>query len=369
MTEFFVLCAAMLVAALLMLLRPLVRGALPQGDGEAARPATGAAVALAVVLPLAAAAVYALVSNYPWQDPRLLGAGAQTAHQQGAGSMDEATRSLEARLAQSPDDLEGWQMLARTYLVTGQPAKAASALERALELAGGDDPDIELDLAEALVVSADPSVQDRARSIVDAALAANADNGKALWYSGVIALRSGDEETARQRWLRMSEQEMPDEIRAMVNEQLAALGVEAPASAPVGERGPMMAAASPPVAPDAAPATGRMLNVSVSVDPALASKLPPGTPLFVSARQPGIPGPPLAAVRLTTDVMPVTVTLSDANSMIEGRNLSSVEDVEIVARVALGGSVMTSSGDLIGNVIHAKGSAPDLTVVIDQVAP
>jgi cytochrome c-type biogenesis protein CcmH len=368
-TEFLVLCGAMLVAALLMLLRPLVRGAPPSSEGESLRPSTGAAVALALVLPLGAAAVYALVSNYPWQDPRLLGDRAQTAHQQGAGSMDEVTEKLEARLAQNPEDLEGWQMLARTYLLTGQPAKAANALERALALTGGGNPDLELDLAEALVVSADPSVQDRAKAFVDAALEADPDNGKALWYSGVIALRSGDEATARQRWMRMSEQDLPEEIREMVNEQLAALGVEVPGSAPAAARGPMVAAATPSAAPDAAPPTGRMLNVSVNVDPALAAQLRPGTPLFVSARQPGIPGPPLAAVRLTTDAIPVTVTLSDANSMIEGRNLSSVEDVEIVARVALGGSVMTTSGDLIGSVVHAKGSAPDLTVVIDQVAP
>jgi cytochrome c-type biogenesis protein CcmH len=346
-TEFLVLCGAMLVAALLMLLRPLVRGAPSSSKGESLRPSTGAAVALALVLPLGAAGVYALVSNYPWQDPRLLGDRAQTAHQQGAGSMDEVTEKLEARLAQNPEDLEGWQMLARTYLLTGQAAKAANALERALAVTGGGNPDLELDLAEALVVSADPSVQDRAKAFVDAALEADPDNGKALWYSGVIALRSGDEETARQRWMRMSEQDLPEEIREMVNEQLAALGVEVPGSAPAAARGPMVAAATPSLAP----------------------KLRPGTPLFVSARQPGIPGPPLAAVRLTSDAIPVTVTLSDANSMIDGRNLSSVEDVEIVARVALGGSVMTTSGDLIGSVIHAKGSAPDLTVVIDKVAP
>jgi hypothetical protein len=57
--------------------------------------------------------------------------------------------------------------------------------------------------------------------------------------------------------------------------------------------------------------------------------LKPGTTLFVSARQPGIPGPPIAAVRLNADQLPTTVTLSDANTMIEGRNLSSVDDVEV----------------------------------------
>ena len=105
----------------------------------------------------------------------------------------------------------------------------------------------------------------------------------------------------------------------------------------------------------AAAAQGRTIRVAVSIDPAVAAKLRPGTPLFVSARQPGIPGPPLAAVRLTADQLPTTVTLSDANSMIEGRNLSSVDDVEIIARVAFGGTAITASGDLVGSAVQKKG--------------
>jgi hypothetical protein len=61
--------------------------------------------------------------------------------------------------------------------------------------------------------------------------------------------------------------------------------------------------------------------------------------------------------------------LSDANSMIEGRNLSSVNDVEVVARVAFGGTPMTASGDLIGSSVQKKGGSEDLDVVIAKVQP
>jgi cytochrome c-type biogenesis protein CcmH len=127
-----------------------------------------------------------------------------------------------------------------------------------------------------------------------------------------------------------------------------------------GMGGPSVAAAEP---------AGRTIRVALSVDPALSSKLKPGTPLFVSARQPGIPGPPLAAIRITSDELPTTVVLSDANSMIEGRNLSSVEDVQVVARVAFGGTAVTASGDLIGEATHKKGAAPEVGVVINKVSP
>jgi cytochrome c-type biogenesis protein CcmH len=111
------------------------------------------------------------------------------------------------------------------------------------------------------------------------------------------------------------------------------------------------------------------MRIAVSVDPALAAKLKPGSIVFVSAREVGIPGPPLAAVRLSTDELPTTVVLSDANAMVEGRDLSSVDEVQIVARVAFGGTAVTASGDLVGEGRHRKGAPADLAVVINRVSP
>ena len=51
----------------------------------------------------------------------------------------------------------------------------------------------------------------------------------------------------------------------------------------------------------AAEAAGRTIRIAVKLDPALASKLKPGTTVFVSAREAGIPGPPIAAVRISSD--------------------------------------------------------------------
>jgi cytochrome c-type biogenesis protein CcmH len=366
-TPFIILCAVMLVAAIVLVAVPLLRaeGALPKGQ----RPTPKATVAMAALilgLPIAAIALYSGISNFPWDDPM---AAAAPGHGAGdAGSMDEVTQQLEARLAANPGDLEGWRMLGRTYLVGGNSAKAVTAYERAIELSGGGDAELQLDLAEALVLTNDPAVQDRAGKIIDAALAADANNGKALWYSGVIAIRDGDKETAKAHWTKLLEQNPPDEIRQIVVAQLAGLGVDTPAMASSAP-----AAGAPPAAnasADAAPAAaGRTIRIALSVDPKVAGKLKPGTPLFVSARQPGIPGPPIAAVRITSDSLPTTVVLSDANTMIEGRDLSSIDDVEIVARVAFGGTAVIASGDLIGKGQQKKGGAADVAIVIDQVAP
>lgn len=378
MTPFILICVAMLVAAVALVVLPLVRNVPAAVKGEPVAPkATVATAAMILALPLAATVLYATLSNFPWDNPQAA-AAAPAGHATGgeAGSMAEVTKALEARLAANPADMEGWRMLGRTYLVSGDPTRAAAAYGKADAIAGGKDEGLLLDLAEALVLTDDPAVQDRAKQIIDAALAADATNQKALWYSGVMAARRNDNETAKANWTKLLDSNPPDEIRQIIVTQLQAIGAEVPAGA--------VAASAPPAATGgmgrgmsgmggggsgAVEPIGRTIRVALSVDPALAGKLKPGTAVFVSARQPGVPGPPIAAVRITSDELPATVVLSDANTMIEGRDLSSVDDVQVVARVAFGGSAIAAPGDLVGESTHKKGAAPDVGVVINKVAP
>jgi cytochrome c-type biogenesis protein CcmH len=378
-TPFILISAVMLVAAIVLLAVPLLRALRPIARGEPEAPkATVMMSVLIIGLPLVATALYAGISNFPWDDPQAAVAVPPGHGQSGnAGSMAEVTTQLEARLASNPEDREGWRMLGRTYLVTGQAPKAVEAYDKALQIKGDQDPGLELDLAEALVLTDDPAVQGRAKTIIDAALAADPMNQKALWYSGLMAARADDKATAKVRWTKLLETNPPDEIRQILVSQLQALGVEVPAMAGGGSPpamgggmgGPMGGGMGGSAPTDRDATVGRTIRVAVSVDPAVAGKLKPGVPLFVSARQPGIPGPPLAAVRLSTDQLPTTVVLSDANSMIEGRNLSSVDEVQLVARVAFGGTAVTTSGDLVGEAKHRKGASADVNVVINKVSP
>jgi cytochrome c-type biogenesis protein CcmH len=376
---FLVVVALMVLAAISLVIYPLLRPQPATANGEPPAPrAAPLAFALAVAVGLGAVGLYAKLNTFPWDNPVAAAAVPSGHGEMGAdGAMNEVTASLEARLAKDPTDREGWRMLGRTYLVGGNAVKAAESYEKANALAPQKDIDLQLDLAEALVLTDDPAVQPRAKAIVDDALAADGSNQKALWYQGVIAVRAGDKETAKKNWTKLLEGNPPPEIREVIAAQLKELGVDVPVAAGAAPAGPAMAAAgggmgSAPMGGgmggDVAP-TGRTIRISVQVDPAIASKVKPGTTLFVAAREPGIPGPPIAATRITTDDLPAVVVLSDANTMIAGRDLSSVNDVEIVARVAYGGTAVTASGDLIGRAVQKKGGSENLDVVINQVQP
>jgi cytochrome c-type biogenesis protein CcmH len=378
MSAFVAIVALMVLAAVALVIYPLLRP-MPAAakDEPAPRKAAPLAFALSVVLALGAVALYVSLNTFPWNNPTAaeplppghgsIGSG---------GSMESVTAALEARLQKEPNDLEGWRMLGRTYLVSGNATKAASAYEKANSIAPSKDMGLLLDLAEALVLTDDPAVQPRAKAIIDEALAADAGNEKALWYQGVMAVRAGDTETAKRNWTRLLESNPPPEIREVIANQLREIGVEVP-GAPAAPAAPAMAAAGAGAGPMAGPAMGggdvapkgRTIRISVKLDPSLAGKLQPGVPLFVAAREPGIPGPPIAATRISGDDLPAMVVLSDANTMIEGRDLSSVNDVEIVARVAFGGTAVVASGDLIGRAVQKKGAGENLEVVINQVQP
>jgi len=373
-TSFLIFCVVMIVAALAIVLVPLLRNVPGEGKNKQPLPrSVPLAVVLMIGLPLVATVFYGSTSNYPWNNPGLLGA-APGSHAQDGGSMDEVVAQLEERLRNSPGDFEGWRMLGRSYLVSNRFDQAVFAYEKASALTGGKNPEVELDLAEALVLTEKPEAQEKAKGIIDAALAANDSNQKALWYSGVLAARVGDDETAKARFTKLLESNPPPQIREILVAQLERLGTAVPAAeaatppAGMGATGSMGGGMGAGSGAATTPA-GRTIRVSVSLDPALASRLKPGTPVFVSAREAGIPGPPIAAVRISSDELPTTVVLSDANSMIEGRTLSSVDELQVVARIAFAGTPMQASGDLMGETRHRKGAAPELGLVIDKVIP
>ncbi|WP_343714160.1 c-type cytochrome biogenesis protein CcmI [Inquilinus sp.] len=113
---------------------------------------------------------------------------------------------LAARLAQSPDDLEGWVRLARARGVLGEADAAADAYAKAAALAP-DNNDLLRAYADALLNAGrgedvPPVLETGLRRI----LASNPNDLQALWFLGVAAQKAGQPEEARRLWGRMRDQ-------------------------------------------------------------------------------------------------------------------------------------------------------------------
>lgn len=108
---------------------------------------------------------------------------------------------LAARLEQQPDDLQGWRMLARSYQVLGQPARAAEASAQAARLAPGD-VETQRDHANALLALQPPdeplapALIEQMRRVHDL----DDTDASALFFLGKAAEEQGDRGAARGYW-------------------------------------------------------------------------------------------------------------------------------------------------------------------------
>jgi cytochrome c-type biogenesis protein CcmH len=253
---------------------------------------------------------------------------------------------LAARLQREPDDVEGWLLLARSYMVLGQYDEGRAAYREAWTRTPNPDNELKVAYAEAQILSDRAALAGDAGRIVEEVLAVEPGNAKALWYGGLVALELGREDLVKTRWARLLELDPPDEIAAMLRQQLAALG-EAPAgsSATVAPSGP---------------------TVQLEVSLAEGHSAPPNASLFIFASAPG-GGPPLAAIRGSASALPGQFTLSDANAMIAGRSLADFEELTLVARMSASGQPQAQPGDLEGRSVFRPKEGGTVALVIDQV--
>lgn len=111
---------------------------------------------------------------------------------------------LADRLVQEPDDLDGWLMLGRSYMVLDQTRKAVDALTQATRLAP-DRPQVLAALLVATVTAAeaDQTLATGIPALTERVLRLDPDNLDALWYAGIAAERSSNTPQAQAYWRRL----------------------------------------------------------------------------------------------------------------------------------------------------------------------
>lgn len=369
MTAFLVFAALLAALAVTAVAWPLLRTRADE-DGKAVAPSKAAAGVVAVVVPLAAFALYFTWSEWDW-------GGADVNHTSDpAGSMATMAGQLEARLKREGGDADGWKLLGRTFIVAGDYPKAVEAYQQAYTLTGGNDMDALLGYAEARVLVNEAEFEGEAGQLFERAVAAEATDPRALWYSGVAAYRRDDHATARSRWAALKELGAPPEIVEIIDTRIAEIdrrlgpaqpeaALPARAEPPAAAAAAAAPAAAPPAALTEAAATSG-IPLRVSVAPALLGRVPPGATIYVFANG-AAGGPPLAAVRRQGVQLPLDVTLSDSDAMIAGTSLTQTDSLKLVARISMTGRPTATAGDLYGEVRYDPRSKGRVTLTVDRV--
>jgi cytochrome c-type biogenesis protein CcmH len=114
-------------------------------------------------------------------------------------SIGALVAKVEEHLAQHPEDGRGWQVLAPIYMRMGRFDDAVKAWRNIVRLTG-ESADAEADLGESLVGAANGVVTGEAAGAFEHALALDAHNIKARYFSGLSAEQDGKRDQAAAIW-------------------------------------------------------------------------------------------------------------------------------------------------------------------------
>lgn len=230
------------------------------------------------------------------------------------------------------DNENGWAvyLLAQNLANIGMFAEATLALERASTLIESPQDKVSIlgQYAFLEFMLAEQVITDEVQGIIDQAQLIDPNQFLILQVQGLDAERRQDHQSAINYWRRILQQTPAgpdaDQIQARIEiAQQALSGAPLQSSAPPAPR-------------------GAQVQVEVSIAAGLA--LPPGTRVFISALDVNGRGQPLAARVLSLEELPLMLTLSDADA-VGPFNLSSAEQIYVVATASSSGSANVQSGD------------------------
>ena len=325
---FWTFSAGALLFAALITFRPLLKGkTLLQPLG----------LALIFVLPAVALWMYIQVGTPEALDirPSAPAPDSTAQHSPESAEMDAMIGGLRSKLTESPESLDGWMLLARTLKTTQRFPEALEALETAYRIAPND-PRVMVELAEAQIFTApNGTIGADITALLKRALEIDPGQQKALWLLGIAAAQAGDFETAIEYWETLLQRVEPDSniaqsVQTQINQAKGQLGMA------------VEVAPAPPVTSSGWPGIG----LTIAAGETAAAKIPMGGVLYVMVRTAGVAmGPPIGVRRIIDPVLPLEITLTDSDSMLKERQISTESEIQIQARISQSGSPAASSGD------------------------
>lgn len=256
-------------------------------------------------------------------------------------NVEEIVERLEATVKLQPDQAEAWYFLGRAYMSQQRPNDAANAFASAVKAAGRE-PALLGQWAQALFFGGNRKLTDEIKALGEEALRGDPQESTTLGVFGVAAFEEERFVDAVRYWSRLVESLPADDpSRGAIQG-----GIEQ-AKARLTARGETL-----PEAP-AAPAAVAF-RVSVSLAPELAAKVQPTDSVFVFARAMSGPPMPLAVKRFTVADLPNEVSLSDADAMMPQLKLSNFPEVKLMARISRAGT--PTAGEWVGELLSVKTS-------------
>jgi cytochrome c-type biogenesis protein CcmH len=285
----------------------------------------------------------------------------QKTKQQEAPSMEQAVKLLEAKLGDDPENKEKLYLLANSYMQMGQFAKATDIYARMADITqtGTEEyASIKGAQAQSLFQASGEQMTDEVTALIEQSLNSDPHEPLSLMLQGIAAFSTDQYQQAIKYWEKAKKKAGEAQSAQFIDPAIIAaqekLGI---ASAPTQQ------VKEAPIS-DSEATKAVSLVINLTLNESLKAKVSDEDTLFVFARPVG-GRMPLAAERIKVKDLPAQIILDDSKAVMPTAKLSSVDVVDIVARVSLSGQPREQKGDLyakLKNVAVKEGPAFPLEI-------
>ena len=270
--------------------------------------------------------------------------------------VENMVAGLAARLESEPDNLEGWLMLGKSYMMMRRYTEAKSVYQRQLKN-HPDDVNFLLGYADALAMEANGLFTGKPYQTIQKILELEPAHIQGRWMAGMAEEQAGNTEQALAYWepLLVDLQQISPDMAAELQRMITNIN-------PVASNNSNNSSETS--------TNNKYLKINVSINPALASQINSSDVLFVYARAMQGPPMPLAIQKLDANNIPSEIILDDSTAMIPQMQLSNFNEVKIDARISATGSATPQSGDFYGRIENVEVTAnPNkaLSIIIDKI--
>lgn len=319
------------------------------------------ALALAILIPVAAIGLYWQVGN---RHALVAQSANVNADQFASVSSEGALKALEAKVAAQPLDGDSLFQLARSYANMERYTDAVQAYDKLTQMVPNE-AQLWADYADVLAMASGKTLVGTPTKLLNKALAIDPANFKALALSGSAAMERTDYAAAVSYWEKLLKLIPQDNENA----QIVADGIQHARELIAQKSGGKVPVPAAPAEPQVAQAGKEAISGTVVLSSAIKAQASPEDTVFVLVRAAEGPKMPLAIVRKQVKDLPLKFTLDDSTAMSPQMKMSNFEQVVVIAKVSKSGNPITQPGDMQGMSAVMKPGAKGIKLVIDKVAP
>ncbi|GGJ05159.1 c-type cytochrome biogenesis protein CcmI [Shewanella hanedai] len=271
--------------------------------------------------------------------------------------MQQRLQMMEEQAKAEPENSQLLFSLGHSYISANRYNDAINTFDKAMVLVG-----VQAELlgpkATAMYYKANQQMTPAVQAVVDKSLSLDPEDPSTLLLVGMNAFFTAEYQTAIDSWQTILDSERNDVDRSAIINAIDSAKMR-------------MQSETGDIPNDVAHAqvnnVAKTVNIEVSVSPELLDQVGSSDMLFIFARNTEGPKVPLAAVKLSANSLPTTITLDDSTSMGGDVKLSGANKVEIIAVLSKHGTVKPQAGDLKGYIATVNVGDTAQLVIDEQV--